>query len=90
MTVAIIAAAVVNNAPINVNMEMAKLHHRLKMTIGVIRAATALITHPVMKNADITLLATFTKWRIVTTFAGIAIVDPGRSSFKIMAMGLNQ
>lgn len=90
MTVAIIAAAVVSNAAMNVNIAIGRLHHLDSNTIGDANAATVFNTQPAMKNAVATLLAILTNARIFTTSAGKAMVEPGRSSFRMMAMGLNQ
>lgn len=58
--------------------------------MGLMRAETALMTQPIMKKVVMTLEAIRTSARMLITSAGRAMVEPGRSSSRMMATGLNQ
>jgi hypothetical protein len=90
ITVAMIVAATVSNAWMNVQTAIANDHHRLFMTMGVMKIETNVMQMPVKKNPNMRLLAILINFRILVISAGKAIVAPERSSLSRISTGLNQ
>lgn len=90
ITVAMIVAAAVSRAAMNVQIAMGKLHHLLNSTTGVMKIETKFMQTPVKKKPNIRWLAILIRFKILLIFAGNAIVAPASNSLSRISTGLNQ
>lgn len=90
MTVAMMAATVRTTPERPPSSERNSENHRVRITRGVPSRRTKLMTVPAMKQAYMTLDPILSRFRMVSTSEGRAILAPASSSLTRIWTGLNQ